>query len=64
MVHLFILILAVVVICAVTVWIIGQIGAPAIVPKMIWIFGVLVILWLLLSAVGLTGYDVPVPRAR
>lgn len=64
MIQLLVLVFVVVLICAVAVWVIGQIpGVPAIVPKIIWVFGVLIILWLLLTAVGLTG-DISVPRVR
>ena len=41
---------------------VGQIGAPAIVPKIIWILAVIIILVILLQATGILGHDVRIPH--
>ncbi len=63
LIELLVMVIVVVLICAVAVWIIGQMpGVPAVIPKIIWVLGVLIILWLVLSAIGLTGHDVRIPH--
>lgn len=63
MIHLLVLVVVVVLLCAVAVWVIQQIPkVPDIVSTIIWIFGVLIIIWILLTAIGLT--DIAVPRVR
>lgn len=39
-------------------------GCPAIVPKIIWGVAILIILYTLVTAMGLLGHDVPIPRVR
>ena len=64
MLGLLLTIVLIVVFCAAAVWIIGQVapGHPVILDKLIWIFCVVVVGLVLLSAFGLA--DVAVPRLR
>lgn len=64
MVSLLFTIVVVVILCAVAVWVMGQLapGHPAIIDSAIWVVCVLIVLFVLLSAFGLV--NMPVPRLR
>lgn len=50
--------------CALAVWAIGYFapGHPALIDKLIWGVGVLIILMLLLQATGILSHDVRIPH--
>jgi len=62
MIQLLFVIVVIVVLCAVAVWVLGQIapGHPALIDNLIWVFCVIAVLLVLASAFGLT--DIRVPR--
>lgn len=62
LIEFLILIVVVCIIAAVGVWLVGQVGAPAIVPKIIWIVAVCIILYALLAATGILGHDIRIPH--
>ena len=66
MISLFFTIILAVVIGRCAVWLLGKFapGHPSIIDNIIWGLVVLFVILLVLSAVGVTVHDVPVPRLR
>jgi hypothetical protein len=52
----------VVALAALAVWILGQMGAPPLIVKIVWFVAALIIIVTLARAVGLLGHDVMIPR--
>ncbi len=68
-IELFLSIIIVVLLGAFTVWAIGYFApspstVPAFVPKLIWFIVIVVILFMVVRAFGLAGYDPLVPNLR
>jgi hypothetical protein len=58
------IVILIVVLAALTVWVIGQIapGTPALVLRIVWAVAVLVILFILAQATGILRYDPRIPH--
>lgn len=65
-ISLFILIVVVVLLGWLLIWILGMLapGHPGIIDNIIWVVVVLVVIFYLLSALGITGGGPTVPRVR
>ncbi len=64
MITLLLTIVLVVLVCAVAVWVLGQLapGHPQLIDAVIWVFCVLSVLLILMRAFGIV--DIPVPKLR
>lgn len=57
----------IVLLAAIVIWAIGYFApspVPDIIPKLIWGLVIVALLFILLNATGIMGYDIPIPRVH